>query len=325
MDNYQIKIYLLKPNKKVSLKQFIKEKIPLLRQFFYVLKLSLIEKKIIPNHVRLTYSANRLYANPWEYRGIALLLNKGQGQQWIKKFWRISLKLFSPDIAIDVGANYGEIIFDAAYPDNTKKIIGIEANPRLHTFLKKSKKLHPANHKMLLINGLASNIEQKNNTFFIDKTSSGRSTALKNNFVKKSVEVSIPSHRIDTILSRLNISIQTIVFKVDVEGFEPYVLEGLSDFFDKKIRLIGCIEFNLTTLNKNNINIDKYLQFLNQSFHIIILNKEGEINSVKLLSIQSIKHHFDNDLHEGDLLLFSEKNDVEIFKTHFKNPNIINE
>lgn len=300
------------------MKNFVRQYFPGLLKIFYLIKLSIQEKKLFPDKIQLSHSSNILFADPFEKRGMALLRNKGNGQPFIKRYWRTAIQLFNPEIVLDVGANYGEIFLDTKYPASTQKIIAVEANPFLHNYLCKSKEEHPKKKKIEIINGLAGEENIEAVSFYIDKTSSGRSTALKNNFVKKSHQVTVSSYRLDELIQKEKITLNTLLFKIDVEGFESFVLNGMTNLFNGKPNIIGCIEFNLVSLKKNDINVQDYLNFLNNHFLPLILKKDGSLIQVEQLSIENLKEHLTNDHVEGDLLLFTNKDHLEIFKHNFK-------
>ncbi len=277
------------------------------------------QKKLVPNRIKLNYSSNILFADPFEKRGMALLRNKGNGQPFIKKYWRTALHLFNPEVVLDVGANYGEVFLDAKYPESIKQIIAVEANPFLHNYLCKSKEQHPQKEKITILNGLAGENAIEKVSFYIDKASSGRSTALKNNFVQKSHKVTVSSYRMDELILKQNPALKALVFKVDVEGFEPFVLKGMTGLFNDQIDIIGCIEFNMTSLQKNDIDVQDYLNLLNARFNPLILKKDGTLAQVDRLSTEVLTQHLDNNHIEGDILLFTNKDHLEAFKSGFIN------
>lgn len=301
------------------MKRILKLRFPGLLQLLRVLKLSWQTRTFIPRKVLLSYSSNLLFANPFESRGFALLKNKGRGQPYIKKFWRIAVSLFNPQLVLDIGANYGEIFLDTHYPNSIKKIVAFEANPLLSKYLLSSKNAHPLSQKIELVNGLVAKQNKENVTFFIDKFSSGRSTALKNNFVKSVKMVSVNSYRLDDYLKDDMLLCESLVFKIDVEGFEPFVLDGMTGILNSKSNLIGCLEFNLTSLRKNDIDIDQYLVKLNSYFHFLALLKNGQIVDIESLSTSVLRKIFNNKYIEGDILVFSNQNQKLTFKKKYNN------
>lgn len=246
-----------------------------------------------------------LYADWNEPRGRSLIMGGAKGQPNIKQFWKNAGELIKPNVFLDVGANYGEILFSLNYHQQTDLIIGVEANPLLFKFLNKTWDAYPDKSKVVLLNKLASDSSGQVVKFFIDKKSSGRSTALKNNFVKDVHEVEVESIRLDDFILNSVPNIESLIFKIDVEGFEPFVLTGLEKLISKGITMIGCVEINLTSLKRNNIDIGLYFKFINNYFNVGVLHKDGNIELIKLINEEELRKKVSNIHAETDLLLYT--------------------
>lgn len=295
-------------------KQVIIKNFPSAITFLEILKLCWRDKTLRPRKVKLTRTGNYLFATPYENRGLALLRNRGLGQPGIKRYWRLALDIFSPRVALDIGANYGEVMLDARYSLDTDLVLGIEANSALIPYLKRSIDHHPDSERIEILHALASDTSEKETTFYVDKSSSGRSTAVKENFVQDVKTIKIPSLRVDDlILSRIAFRLNDcLLFKIDVEGFEPFVINGMKKLWTKVDRIVGCIEFNAVSLERNGINISTYLNSLNKQFFILLLIKD-KVKDVESLSVDTLKQYFTNKHIEGDILLFSNEKLKEEF------------
>ena len=294
------------------MKKNLANKFPRFLKYYYLLRLALETKHFPPNRSELSYSKELLYADPHDPRGNSLLRNKGTGQASIKYFWRKALEIYNPSVVIDIGANYGEVLLDAHYPDSVKHIVGIEANPYVSKYLERSVAAHTKANRISIYNNLAGNDDTATTTFYIDKKSSGRSTALKSNFVREPIEIKVQSLRVDKLVMNLSKD-GPIIFKVDVEGFEPFVLQGMTKLSKNGRDMVGCIEFNLASLEKNDINVEDYLSFLEQFFTLAALQKDGSAKHIERLSIKNLKKHFNNKYTEGDLLLFGSQRLAELY------------
>lgn len=284
------------------MKQIIKSIYPKAGTHFHYLRTFVKHGTINPSKIKLS-NGNVIFADWHEPRGRQLILNNSTGQPHIKDFWKRSIEILKPEVAIDIGANYGEIIYSVDYPSTTKYVLGIEANPNLSKFLHQSLIVHKDQSKMEVLNVLAGDSDNDGIEFYVDKTSSGRSTALKHSFVKDSITVKVKSIRVDDhVLTKINP--QSIVFKIDVEGFEPFVLKGMNKLFDLRIPIIGCIEFTLTTLTRNDINVDEYLNFLKEKFVVAILNRDNSVHRLINVTKNEIISYVNNAHTETDLLLF---------------------
>lgn len=290
----------------VPIVDFLKRSKTIVKLYHY-LKLVVEHRSLIPDEVCLEYSGNLLFANPLEFRGRSLLLNRGKGQPLIKEFWRIAILNTNPDLVLDIGMNYGEVLFDLIYPRSVKLLIGVEANPLLIKYCQKSGNAHPDSDRIRLCQVLASNENAANGILFVDKNSSGRSSAFSKNFVKRRRKIKVPVSTIDTIVSRLDFVPKKFVFKIDVEGYEPYVLRGMDGLLRTSSEAAGCIEINLEILKKNSVDINNYIEELNRYFVFLIPSDDGSLNPYCNLSEGILQNHFSNKYCEGDIFLFSSR------------------
>ncbi|MEH7177500.1 hypothetical protein [Neobacillus vireti] len=113
------------------------------------LKYKTLNTSKIPNEIVLL-SSNSIFVNSEENRGRALLISNGMTQKRLTNFWSLAVKEYSPDVAIDVGVNYGECIFSTNYPPHTQ-IYGVEANSDLLKFIHQSKEVHPNKDQMKIL------------------------------------------------------------------------------------------------------------------------------------------------------------------------------
>ncbi len=134
-------------------------------------------KQLNPKSVIIHNSLNCLYADRNEPRGLAVLYCKSSGQPFLKSFWTKAIDIYHPGIIIDVGANYGEVLFLPTYEKGVR-VIGIEADTKLVKWLNKSHAAHANKNQIEVICALANDKEEGVTEFFVDKNWSGRSSAL---------------------------------------------------------------------------------------------------------------------------------------------------
>lgn len=289
-----------------AMKAFLQRRFPDLFRWYRKVKYSVREQRWMPDNTQLKGVNTRLFADPYDPRGFNLLSNRSALQPHIKQYWSHALYVLQPEVVIDCGVNYGEILFSVEYPEQTKAIYGIEANPALHTYLDQSRKHHPDYDRIQLVNKLAGEHDDASITFYIDKQSSGRSSAQPNNFVKDAHPTVVTSIRIDKLISGNIASFSSLVFKIDVEGYEPPVLRGMTGILEDGIQAIGCIEFNLSFLQQNDMDVEAYLRFINLFFVVALLTPQCDILELEKLEINAIRKHISNDHLEVDILLFSD-------------------
>ncbi|MDQ0200367.1 FkbM family methyltransferase [Neobacillus ginsengisoli] len=273
-----------------------------------LLKYKTLNVKKLPDKVILPCS-NILFVNSEENRGRALLISNGITQKRLTYFWLKAVKEFKPDLVVDVGVNYGECIFSTIYPLNTK-IYGIEANSHLLKYINRSKDVHPNKLQIKIINAIASDMDDEEKIFFIDKHWSGTSSAAyipSHNFIEK---VPIKSIAIDTLLSG-DWSYEAVLFKVDVEGFEAFVLKGMTNLFKNSVSLLGFIEFNSEYIEKLGICVEDFLIFLKTHFTIYVYKKDDTLVKAVNLNYIDLQNLFGTNYIHTDFILVKDESIIE--------------
>jgi FkbM family methyltransferase len=159
------------------------------------------------------------------------------------------------DTYVDVGANIGTLVLTAAtVVSGTGKVIGIEAHPLTFQHLTANIELN----KFPGIQAIHSAVgNQRGSVFFSDINSDDQNKVLTEK--KNGLEVRLDT--IDNLLAGIG-AIQLL--KIDVEGYEKYVLEGATEIL-KRTRIVLYESW------------DKHFQnFGYNSGHVIdLLNKNG--------------------------------------------------
>ena len=98
-----------------------------------------------PERVHLPQSRHAVYIDTGDRRAIKrILLDAVRGRYPVnRRFWVDFVGTLEPEIALDVGANYGECVFAADYTDATR-VFAFEANPALQPHLQRSREEHPS-------------------------------------------------------------------------------------------------------------------------------------------------------------------------------------
>ncbi len=203
-----------------------------------------------------------------------MLLCGAQGQPNLKEMWHRAITEIAPDIVLDIGANYGEFVFGERYP-NSKRVICIEANEGLASYLQKSHKLHPDRERIVILTALAAGSSDNVIEFFLDQGSSGRSTAVKRTDTK-SVVTRVRTVAIDDLLEDLKLEEMKLVFKIDVEGFEPAVFDGMKRLIERTSFLLGLIEFNPRLIRLSGVDPQRFLESLHSRLQIVALPHRGK-------------------------------------------------
>jgi FkbM family methyltransferase len=262
-------------------------------------------KRFRPKKLRPAGSNNFIYVDPSENRGRAILRGFAGGQPELKKLWRNAVRTLEPTIVLDVGLNYGEFLFAETYSEKAR-LIGIEANERLQPWIESSKKDHPNSKQMELICALASDKKSEKHTFYVDPAWSGRSSAVQS--AKHKVERrEIPSITIDSLFEGRPLNNETLVFKIDVEGYEPFVLRGMQQLIKDCPRAVGLMEFNSQTLQQLEVDIEEFLAFLLEHFQVYMVDHAGHITPIKKADFTLMQEALGTKDVETDLLLISQE------------------
>ena len=266
-------------------------------------KLAMRYGRLFPNAIQLPNSRSNIFVDRSEPRGRSVLLCRAQGQPNLKRLWHRAIKLLQPDVVLDVGANYGEFIFAERYP-TAERVIGIEANPALEPFLKKSWEVHPDRQKIQILNALAAERSDEEHIFYVDSISSGRSSAVQRHD-SQTVATKTRSVSIDDLVKDFVRPDKSIVFKIDVEGFEPMVLSGMKRTLGCSSRLLGIMEFNPRLIRLSGADPEEFLGQLFETMAVFALphsQPPRRLAAGTLAEIQSLEMRDEIEL---DILLCS--------------------
>jgi len=147
-----------------------------------------------------------------------------------------------PEAVIDVGANYGEFLFLPTYSPSAR-VIGIEANPSLLPYLERSCSLHPNCGQIELYSALAGPVSEGSVDFYVDQRWSGRSSALLHKTIREPERTRVQRLAVDSLFAATG-QPRCLLFKIDVEGYEPEVLAGMTDVLSASERALGILECN---------------------------------------------------------------------------------
>ncbi len=222
------------------------------------------------------------------------------------QFWRDAVAALQPDVALDVGANYGECFATAHYEPQTR-IVAIEANPSLIPYLEKTREKHQARDMIQLVNCIASDKHTKAQPFFYRPEWTGGGSAVVPENTTGCSQATVDTRSIDGILSENEgVKFGSLVLKIDTEGFEGHVFAGFKSITKFK-RVAGIIEFDTLYLSRAGTDPEQLFELLNAQFQLY----DTDRRSTRLSRVRSWDHfhqgHESKELHTDLVLVTSEK------------------
>jgi FkbM family methyltransferase len=214
----------------------------------------------------------------------------------------------SPDIVLDIGANYGEIVISSVYPHKTR-IYVFEPSPIVFPFLERSMKSHKNHGAISLIRKVVSDREE-NLILTVDRKWSGTSSAIgrinergknyKGKGLEKFEEIKVNSIVIDRFIQRHAAGPRAnLLFKIDVEGFEGRVLVGMKNSLKNANSFTGIIEFDSDYLARAGTPPSAVLEYMKSLGAVFRVDKKKGITPVDHMG--QLRTH-------NDLILTSDPN-----------------
>lgn len=279
-----------------------------------LLKYKTLNINKLPSQIRLP-SSNVLYVNPNENRGRALLIKEGVTQARLSEFWSRAVQNFEPSLVIDIGVNYGECLFSVTYSPSAQ-VYGIEANKQLFKYIIQSKEEHPNKEQIHLVHAFASDREEEEQLFYIDTHWSGTSSASYMPSHRMIEETVVPTITVDSLFEEEEIGAHDLLFKVDVEGFEGFVLKGMEKLLENCRTAVGVIEFDSHYLQNSGIDMDEFLLFLQRYFTVYIYDASDRLVPVPTLTYAALKKLFKSEYVHTDFLLLTDDTLKDYFEEH---------
>lgn len=269
-----------------------------------------------PGVIQLPGSRNPIHIDPQDPRAWKILVMAPlQGRLARNQvFWRESCEHLHPSLALDIGLNFGECLFAAEYGPETE-LHAYEANPALKPYVTRSLAEHPAREQMQLHFGLVSDCPGPAQTFYVDKRWSGGSSAIAGLHPEEASRyqaVEVPVLSIDSTFAQSPAAQPggTLVFKIDVEGYEFRVLEGMQKTLMAPRWSVGLVEFDTELLKSAGESLEAYFAFLKQRFEIYAFSKEAKAAPAR--TWEELSGLFRRQEFHTDLLLTSGEADASL-------------
>lgn len=210
-------------------------------------------------------------------------------------------------VVVDVGANIGYFtLLSSKLVGASGKVIAFEPDLRNYALLKKNLNINDCRNVVTNQN-IVSNTNKK--TTLYRSSEKGSHSIYKHEDSIASVE--IDSIQLDDYFSKEETSIDVI--KIDVEGAEVLVLEGMKRILDINDKIKIFIEFSPLRLKQSDFSVQEYLnQFFNHKFNYIYILDEAKTRIEKASFQELDDYYHKNDESINYLNLLCSKTPIDI-------------
>jgi FkbM family methyltransferase len=174
-----------------------------------------------------------LHADHTDIRGTELAVYKGNLDRKAVAAWRRLVSEVQPAVAVDVGANYGEVAFSTCYY-GLRELHLVEPNPAVLPWLRKTIAAATTDYPGTVLHAGAASDRPGTARLYLHEHTGVASLRVPN-----SRGVEVECFRLD---ERIHLhDDDSLLFKIDVEGHEQAALEGMAGLFRGR-RVAGICE-----------------------------------------------------------------------------------
>lgn len=203
-----------------------------------------------PRSIPLAASGRPIHVDPDDPRGWEIVRGLGRGHQpALIALWRRATRELRPDLVVDVGANYGELLLNGDYAG--ARVLAIEPNPAVAALLRRSLAHHPDRSAIDVHEVVAGAVDGGTATLRIDPAWSGSASVALDGVGRRGealVEVTVPARSLDALTADL--PGDRVLLKIDAEGWEAEVLAGAAGLLGRPGPLIAIVEFDPAHLRR---------------------------------------------------------------------------
>ena len=175
----------------------------------------------------------RMHADPTDIRGVLLAMYNGNLDRSAVATWRRLADELRPTVALDIGANYGEVAFSTRYHPRLRQLHLVEPNPMVLRMLRETVRHTGADYPDIVLHEGAASDESGTARLNFHKHSGVSSLRLPSDR-----GVSVDCFRLD---ERINLDPDdSLLFKIDVEGHELATLEGMAGLLHGRVAAGIC-------------------------------------------------------------------------------------
>jgi FkbM family methyltransferase len=179
-------------------------------------------------------AGRRIYVDREDHRAWRMAIHRGALDADAIRIWKQLVEWCQPDLVLDVGANYGEVVLSTSYPRDADVHV-FEPNPKLLPHLRRSL---AATDLGATVHPVAVTTTTGTAALNIDPRSSGNSSLEPRQFDTR--PLTVDTAPLDELVPGGH---QRCVFKIDVEGAEPKVWASMTDTLAGCARWCGVVEY----------------------------------------------------------------------------------
>jgi FkbM family methyltransferase len=158
------------------------------------------------------------------------------------------------DLVLDIGANEGQFGRELRKSGYNKKIISIEPVKQAYTILKES------TESDMLWNHYNIALGEKNGTLRLNVHKDTRLSSFLEHHELSSSHTQVEVKTLSSFLEEIGCDAKKIFIKIDTQGYELPILEGISEYWDK---IHGAlVELSIAPMYKNQIPLEEMIAYL---------------------------------------------------------------
>ena len=183
---------------------------------------------------------------------------------------------------IDIGANLGYFTCLLAHVSNNQgKILAIEPEPNNHELLQINVNNNNLASKVFIYNSALGESEGVALLNVYKKSNRGRHSMVSNG---SGSSIEVPVQRLDKLVSKHFDCAQVIdLIKLDVEGYEPFVIRGAGNVLDRTKYLV--MEYAPYLLKHSGMKINEFMEHVASKFSKMYLIEDERITPTSLHEI----------------------------------------
>lgn len=232
---------------------------------------------------------HKVFVDTRDFGVVPHFILDGFWESWITQFMATIIK--PGDVCIDIGANFGYYsILMAQLAGENGKTIAVEPNPNLARLLRFTSNLQSRN---FVVAETALSKKSGNITLHIPESYFGSASVLKTLSSKfgKNKTVKVPMKTMDGLMNEQGLS-KVDVIKMDVEGIEPLVFEGMQSTIANNPDLKIIMEYTPDAYTDARM----FTRFLCDTFEVHRIWGASNLEKIDLPDIErmiSMKDHAD--------------------------------